>query len=175
MQEQDLFDVYNKRLKFYKKKFDRNRIFPFTEIKIKEGSEKGISADIFFNMYMYDLILIPSRYYEIFDEIIDFAALMSFLPVNFRHKYLSKLVFLLQFKNSEKKIIKILWAEIKKYVSEIMTKIVFTNTQLHFFLKTIKLSDFLFDFSASLNPPYTEDDFFAIFIISGILAICPYR
>jgi len=95
MQEQDLLDAYDKRLKLYQKKFNRDRIIPFTEIKFEKGDEKEISAEVFFNIYMYDLILIPSKYFEIFDEIIDFAALMSFLPFKFRLEYLLKLVFLL--------------------------------------------------------------------------------
>ena len=164
MQEQELFDAYNKRLKLYHKKFNRDRFFPFTEIKIKDGSEKGISADIFLSMYMYDMILIPSKYYEIFDEIIDFAALLSFLPVDFRLDTMSKLLFLLHFKNSENSIIKALWNEINIYISNMLIKIFFTNHYIHFYLKDITLNDFLFEFTAGINPTYREDAFFAIFV-----------
>ncbi len=164
MQEQDLIEAYRKRLEYYQKKFDRDRIFPFTEIKIKEGGEKKIPVDEFLNFYTYDTILIPDKFLEISDEIIDFAALISFLPVEFRSDYLVKLIFLLQFKNSEKSLMKGIWNDIIKYVSGTMIKIVFIDSYLHYFLKQITLNSFLFDFTSKLNPLYIEDEFIAIFI-----------
>lgn len=164
MQEQDLIEAYSKRLEFYQKKFNRDKAYPFREIKINEGDEKGISAEIFFNMYMYDLILIPSKYVDIFDEIIDFAAQLSFLPVDFRLNYLAKLIFLSRFKNSANSQIKTLWDEIKRYVSDMMIKIVFTDFFLQFYLKNISIYDLLFEFTARIDPLYIEDVFIAVFI-----------
>jgi hypothetical protein len=164
MSEQDLLAAYNKRLEFYQKKFNRAKVYPFTEIKTEEGGKKKISAKEFFKFYEYDRIIIKEKYIEFSDEIIDFGASISFLPIEFRSDYLFKLIFLLQFQNSGIKIIKSLWIKIEKNVSEIMNKIVFTNIKLRFYLKNISMNQLLFKFIAGTNPIYIEDEFFAIFL-----------
>ena len=165
MQEQDFIETYHKRLAHYKKEFERDRVFPFTEIKFMESGKKKITAKIFFNFFDCDIILIPSKYLEISNEIIEFAAVLSFLPENFRFSYLTKLIFLLKFKKSDKKPIKPIWSKIRKYCSDTFNELFFNDVNLKFFWEEISLSELISGFAARLNPPYKEGVFFSIFNI----------
>ncbi|QEE16296.1 hypothetical protein DSAG12_02126 [Promethearchaeum syntrophicum] len=171
MDDHDLIEVYRKRLEFYQKKFHRDRVFPFSDIKLIDTESKGkkgkkrISPKIFRTMFGYDTVTIPPQCTEILPEIINFAAVLSFLPDNFRSNYLLNLIFLLQFQKTDKILLQSLWNEIKKSVSDTFIHLFFTDRILEFIFAEISLSELISDFAARLNPPYPKVAFFSIFNI----------
>ena len=162
MQDQDLLEAYYKKLEHYKERFKIIRTFPFSEIKF-DGKAKKVSFKEFFDMFWNEKILISTNYTQAIDEIIEFAAIISFLPENFRFIHLVRTIYLLCYNNCKSKIIKELWLKSNGYIREMSQKIILTSTIIDFFLEKIDLESLLFEFSTSINPPYGEIEFFSIF------------
>jgi hypothetical protein len=99
IQEEELFNKYTEKLELLNKSFNRDPIAPFIGINLREGPVPAFGD--WFSAWQSDTIHLYSDQAPIFEKLLDFSALVSYMSLAYRRSlYFLHVVFLLRFQTS---------------------------------------------------------------------------